>query len=365
MCIRRECYVSMTKYIYISIKRKRGKTSAKKWAVWWEKKGRRVRSLVACSSQASTVCLSLSICVFSPSKLKWPPNRRNQTWRRCACCRVRWRRRVFVQFPDRRTIIRDYRVSSFDKRAPAIINSIDGRRHLPQHPHRPPVPTRSIDSLNIQVQSVAEIDTEDTPVPRNIRSVSIGSLYQRAASATTTTTTGGTYKVLEYLHCGTTESSTDAALLCRLHITYIIGFSRSSNQHEHRSMPCACPKLHQRVEMQLDIGDNDASTPPDAIVACFDDVNRFIAAARSHAKQVHISLRHRLTSSYLFRCICFCRCSYSAAMHVTAVKRSHYNISCSIFECVLTMRLHICKRITYAFSWRRIMRTRYSCGNDG
>ncbi len=252
------------------------------------------------------------------------------------------------------------RLSRFVVRQNSTTTDYQNRRPLTSSsaPASTASPTRSTKPsiLNIRVRSVAEINSEHAP-SRNIRSISVGrsfdSLYQRTGSATAF---GGTYKVLEYLHCGSIESSMDASLLCRLHIAYIIGFLQSSDSHHnHRSLPCACPKLHQRVEMQLEIGDNDVSTPPDTIVACFDDVNKFIATARSQAKQVlsfvttsSLSLASFTASVYGYFCIC--RCSYSVPMHRTAVKRLQFNISCSISECAPTMQLLICKRIKFAFN---------------
>uniref|UniRef100_A0A914WTD8 protein-tyrosine-phosphatase n=1 Tax=Plectus sambesii TaxID=2011161 RepID=A0A914WTD8_9BILA len=99
------------------------------------------------------------------------------------------------------------------------------------------------------------------------------------------------YKVLEFLHCGNIESAFNAQLLCRLRIGYLLdatGLDPSKMPRNIRnSLPCMCkaPNSHIRNEMALEIDD---STAPNAIVAVFTEVNRFIMAARAQGKQVLI-----------------------------------------------------------------------------
>ncbi len=99
------------------------------------------------------------------------------------------------------------------------------------------------------------------------------------------------YKVLEFLFLGGVGASANAQLLCKLKIEYLLDASATDPAHMpaelRSSCPCLCssPTAHSRVQMALEINEQ---TSAHAIVDCFHEVNRFIAAARASRKRVLI-----------------------------------------------------------------------------
>jgi hypothetical protein len=170
-----------------------------------------------------------------------------------------------------------------------VMSALCHSKHEEDQEQEEPESSTDEDTKKLSTESL--LDAQAAEVRLRPRAQSSGRPY--TPFETRAATAAAMYKVLEFLHCGNIESAFNAQLLCRLRIGFLLdatGLEPSKMPRNIRnSLPCMCksPMAHTRNEMALEIDD---TTAPEAVVAVFTEVNRFIMAARAQGKQVSVHI---------------------------------------------------------------------------